>query len=83
MNNSTKSSESIMNAQEKQPFDRAKFSTYKRDCYCGMTQDDAKELHGSSFDAEVWQAAVKTREQEIARYSTPAPRKNDVDMDRE
>jgi len=83
MSNSIKPNDSNMNAQEKQPFDRAKFSTYKQDCYCGMTQDDAKERHGSSFDAELWQAAAKTAEQERARYSIPAPRKNDVDLDRE
>jgi hypothetical protein len=83
MSNSTKPNDSNLNAHEKQPFDRAKFFTYKRDCYCGMTQDESKEGHGSSFDAELWQAAAKTAEQEKAKYSTPAPRKNDVDLDRE
>ncbi len=79
MSNSTKPGESNKNGEERQTFDRAKFAAYKRDWYCGMTQDEAKASHGSSFDAVIWQSAAKTAEQERAKYSTPAPRKNDVD----
>jgi hypothetical protein len=82
MSNSTKPGESNMNCGERQPFDREKFAAYKHDWYCGRSQDEAKEWHGSSFDAQLWSAAAKTAEQERARYSIPAPRKNDADLDR-